>query len=202
MINEYTFKVQLFSDEEILDIIKNPQTHDPEIVTASILEARNRELFIEEEEEEDFIHNEVSENNEVLARYDFVYGNTFERLMAYLIDGIMLFIPIYMIVLGFDFRHYSNIKINIITFIIGTAYYVLMEGAEQQATIGKSLMGLKVVRENGKRMTYGIALKRHLFKIISILPLGLGILAIIFDKRNQAWHDAFTDCYVIKKVNS
>ena len=201
MINEYTFKVQLYTDEELMGIINHPENHEPKIVAASMMEARNRDLFIQEEEEEDFIHKVIDENNKVVTSFDFVYGNTLERFFAYLIDGIMLFIPIHMLISGMELR-YGSFQVNLTAIIVGTAYYVLMEGSEQQATIGKSVMGLKVVRENGKRMTYGIAAKRHLFKIISILPLGLGILAIIFDKRNQAWHDAFTSCYVIRKVKS
>ena len=56
-------------------------------------------------------------------------------------------------------------------------------------TLGKRLMRLKVVREDGGKVGLGRLLCRWLAYFASGLPLYLGLAWIFVDKRQQGWHD-------------
>jgi uncharacterized RDD family membrane protein YckC len=64
-------------------------------------------------------------------------------------------------------------------------------------TPGKTLMGLKVVRLNGKRLDGWHALLRVLGYAVSALPLYLGFVWVFIDDRRQAWHDKLAGTCVV-----
>ncbi len=63
-------------------------------------------------------------------------------------------------------------------------------------SIGKGLVGLRVVRSNGQPITPGRAAVRMLIYPLSFI-LGLGLLPIIFAKRRRALHDIAADDLVL-----
>ncbi len=64
-------------------------------------------------------------------------------------------------------------------------------------TPGKALMGLRVVRLDQKPMTIGRALARYGGYWLAALPLFLGFLWILLDRRRQGWHDKLAGTCVI-----
>ena len=65
-------------------------------------------------------------------------------------------------------------------------------------TIGKKLLGMRVVKEDGGRASFFTMLIREwVGKSISALVLWLGFLWILFDKENQGWHDKLMSTYVV-----
>jgi uncharacterized RDD family membrane protein YckC/DNA-binding HxlR family transcriptional regulator len=76
-------------------------------------------------------------------------------------------------------------------------YSTLLEGFNGQS-IGKRITGLKVVRTNGKKMSYDYAAIRNFGKILPILPFDLviGILRIP-DKTYMRYFDKFAGTTVI-----
>jgi len=64
-------------------------------------------------------------------------------------------------------------------------------------TPGKALMGLRVVRLDGKPMTIGCALARYVGYWLAALPLFVGFLWILLDRRRQGWHDKIAGTCVI-----
>lgn len=56
-------------------------------------------------------------------------------------------------------------------------------------TPGKMLMGLRIVRSNGKPLTIRYALLRYVGYWVSAIPLGLGFLWVLVDDRREGWHD-------------
>lgn len=65
-------------------------------------------------------------------------------------------------------------------------------------TPGKKLLGCQVVdARTGARLTIGQGIVRYLSYILSMIPLGLGFLWIIWDKRNQGFHDKLANSVVI-----
>jgi len=77
------------------------------------------------------------------------------------------------------------------------AYFVWMVG-QYGATVGKMVMHLKVVKENGSKVNYSDALLRELTSYLSLAVLGLGYLNVIWDKKKQAWHDKIAKTIVVK----
>jgi uncharacterized RDD family membrane protein YckC len=88
---------------------------------------------------------------------------------------------------------------NGIGFLINIAYFTLMEGGPRQATLGKSLLGLKVTDMDGNPIGYGKALLRNIAKIVSSLILGIGYIMAAFTARKQALHDMIASCLVVKR---
>ena len=64
-------------------------------------------------------------------------------------------------------------------------------------TPGKLLMGVRIARTNGQRLTIGRALLRYLGYWLSAIPLGLGFFWVLVDDQRQCWHDKLADTYVI-----
>ncbi|PIE45306.1 MAG: RDD family protein [Gammaproteobacteria bacterium] len=65
-------------------------------------------------------------------------------------------------------------------------------------TPGKRLLKLKIVdATSGKSLTLLQSVVRYLGYFISSFPMGLGFLWVLFDKKNQAWHDKFANSVVI-----
>lgn len=56
-------------------------------------------------------------------------------------------------------------------------------------TIGDIVMGIRIVRTNGKRVGPFRSLIRLLGYGLSIIPFGLGFFWILIDDRRQGWHD-------------
>jgi hypothetical protein len=86
-----------------------------------------------------------------------------------------------------------------ISVLIWIVYCVFMESSEKQGTIGKSIMGIKVVDENGNRMELSKSLQRNLSKILSYAIVSLGFIWILFDKNKQGWHDKINKTFVVNK---
>lgn len=81
----------------------------------------------------------------------------------------------------------------LVTYFVYPVFFWMIAGQ----TPGKRLLGLRVVRTNGQRLTVGGAIRRALGYWISSLPLFLGFIWILFDGHRQGWHDKFADTYVI-----
>jgi len=64
-------------------------------------------------------------------------------------------------------------------------------------TPGKLLMGVRIARTNGQRLTIGRALLRYLGYWLSAIPLGLGFFWVLVDDQRQGWHDKLAGTYVI-----
>lgn len=64
-------------------------------------------------------------------------------------------------------------------------------------TIGKYVLGLRVIRMDGKRMNFRRSLLRYLGYLISLAPLTLGFLWILIDDRRQGWHDKIARTCVV-----
>jgi uncharacterized RDD family membrane protein YckC len=66
-----------------------------------------------------------------------------------------------------------------------------------QATPGKMICGLRVIRADGGRVTALLVLGRLLSYFISALPLGLGFFMIGWDDQKMGLHDRICDTRVV-----
>lgn len=64
-------------------------------------------------------------------------------------------------------------------------------------TLGMASWRLRVEREDGRLLTWGDSVKRLGAALLSLLPLGLGFLWILFDRDRRAWHDRLTRTRVV-----
>jgi len=79
-----------------------------------------------------------------------------------------------------------------------TAYFVVFHGMEGK-TIGKWLLGLRVVGPDQASLTYRQALLRWLATVgFGIVSLGLSFLWILWQREKRGWHDFLARTWVIR----
>jgi uncharacterized RDD family membrane protein YckC len=76
--------------------------------------------------------------------------------------------------------------------------YLTMFTAAAGQTMGKMLMGVKVVTSRGGPVPFGSAVVRASAAILTILPAGVGFIPALLTSDRRALHDRFADTKVIK----
>lgn len=67
-------------------------------------------------------------------------------------------------------------------------------------TPGMRFLSIRLTSLDSRQITLGRALRRVFAAILSLLPLGLGYLAILRDPSRHAWHDRMTKTEVVYDV--
>ncbi len=65
-------------------------------------------------------------------------------------------------------------------------------------TFGKLVFGIRVVREDGGKISLGQSFTRWVGYYLSAIPVLYGYLSALFDYNLQTWHDKISKTYVIK----
>jgi uncharacterized RDD family membrane protein YckC len=66
-------------------------------------------------------------------------------------------------------------------------------------TIGGSVLGIHVVRLDGRPIDWGTGIARALGCFLSLFVAGLGFIWIAFDAEKQAWHDKIAGTVVVRR---
>ena len=64
-------------------------------------------------------------------------------------------------------------------------------------TLGMASWRIRVEREDGTLLGWGDTLRRLAWALVSLLPLGLGLLWVLFDPQRRAWHDRLSRTRVV-----
>lgn len=125
------------------------------------------------------------------------YVGFWRRFAAYLLDGLILGAVNFL--LSLVLRGSSGFALlNIISLIIWIGYVVFYQSQTGQ-TLGKKVMGIKVVDAKGQKPSAVTFFLRDIVgKIVSGLILGIGYLFVIWDSKKQALHDKIASTYVVK----
>jgi uncharacterized RDD family membrane protein YckC len=114
------------------------------------------------------------------------------RLGAALIDGIPLAIISFAITKGVGTAG------NIIGIVIALAYYSYFEGSGSGQTIGKKLVGIRVIDFEGRgSIGFVRAGARYLMSIVSGVVIVIGYLWMLWDDEKQTWHDKVANSVVV-----
>jgi len=137
------------------------------------------------------------------------YAGVWIRLGALLIDGFILWIAnlIFLVPLGilvptsgdnpFVFLSFLPLLI-IVQYAIPAVYDTWFVG-KYGATPGKMACNLKVLVEDGSRVTYLRAFGRHFAKWLSSMILGIGFIMAAFDDQRRTLHDRICETRVVRK---
>jgi uncharacterized RDD family membrane protein YckC len=79
--------------------------------------------------------------------------------------------------------------------IAGTIFVTFWALAGQ--TPGMRFLSIRLVHQGSREITLGCAIRRLFGVILSLVPLGLGYLAILRDPARRAWHDRLTGTSVV-----
>lgn len=77
--------------------------------------------------------------------------------------------------------------------LIYTTFFWMIAGK----TIGKAVMGLRVIGPKGSRVTIGRALRRYVGYWISAIPLFSGYFWVLVNEQRHGWHDIIAGTSVI-----
>lgn len=123
-------------------------------------------------------------------------GTFWERLLALIIDEIILFVVI--LILSFLLASFAKGLLNLLFWIVSILYGSLFIWKSGH-TPGKKLLKLKVVNGSYQPVSFGAALFREsIGKLLSGLIFNLGYLWVIINGRRQAWHDKLAKTFVVK----
>jgi uncharacterized RDD family membrane protein YckC len=82
--------------------------------------------------------------------------------------------------------------------LLGIAYYGYLEGSNSGQTVGKRVVGIRVIDFNtGGPIGFGRAVIRYFGRIVSVIVCFLGYLWMLWDKERQCWHDKFANDVVV-----
>lgn len=128
-----------------------------------------------------------------------------QRLLAWAIDYFFVVMGyVFLALLCYVFVDEQELRISLL--ILGLplipigklVYGTISEASEQQASIGKRLLNIRVSDFNGQRISLPLSLKRNLAKIASTLPFFIGYLYCFLNKKQQCFHDSIVGTLMIK----
>jgi uncharacterized RDD family membrane protein YckC len=139
-----------------------------------------------------------------------IFASFGSRLVAYIIDLTILFIITSLIWTIFSLPvPERNVLTNfrgLVLFsnpfgsIMGWLYFALLESSSIQGSLGKHILGLKVVNERGGTISFINATGRYFAKIVSTVILFLGYANILISRKKQALHDVLASTYVVVDI--
>lgn len=145
------------------------------------------------------------------------YAGFWRRCAAYGIDFVILIIPTVILLASIPALRHQGTGVDpmnrpssglsvalqagllLFSLTISWLYYALQESSSTQATVGKQIMGMKVIDLHGNRICFDRASVRFFGKILSSFILSVGYLMVAFTSRKQALHDMLADTLVVMR---
>jgi uncharacterized RDD family membrane protein YckC len=152
------------------------------------------------------------------------YAGFWKRVAAYVLDGIILYIPSLLIeklfggaaakaalqqaldsgagnasvLLAAEHQYYVAMwPAMLLSALMVWLYFALCESSAWQATVGKLALGIRVTDLHGQRISFPRALGRYLAKVLSALLLCIGFLMVAWTQRKQGLHDLLANTLVL-----
>lgn len=163
----------------------------------------------------------LSGNAQVVLGGEVVYAGFWKRVAAYTIDAFiigfatqLIQLVLFGVFMGFSyssmfsrpenlFSSASGIAVVVAAYLIplaiNVAYYAGMHASSRQATLGKMAVGIKVVGDDGQRISLARGIGRLFATILSSLILFIGYLMAGFTERKQALHDMVCSTLVVDR---
>lgn len=145
------------------------------------------------------------------------YGGFWIRVLAYIIDRIVVGILLGPICFVFALRLAGNLShfprhdpvqivriihfaivVSLLALVVHWLYEALLTSSSWQATVGKRILDLKVTDELGNPISFEKATGRFFAKILSGLLFCFGFLMVAFSARKQGLHDMLAGTLVMK----
>ncbi len=94
---------------------------------------------------------------------------------------------------------FALVFLGIMTILVTVLYFVLL-WVKRGATIGQSVLGLRVVRQgDGGPIGWGTAIIRYIVLYVGFAVFYLGVIWVAFDDRKRGWHDLAASTLVVKR---
>lgn len=148
------------------------------------------------------------------------YAGFWVRLVAYVVDSILLSVGYVLLVMvlmvpmglvgagssgnpssaaGTGMLLVLGCASYVLPVMMFWAYFALMESSRHQGTLGKMVMGLRVMTEDGQRLSLGRATARFLGRMLSGMILCIGYIMVAFTEKKQGLHDLIAGTIVVTR---
>ena len=136
---------------------------------------------------------------------DAVYASFWLRLAALVIDAAVLWAVTAMLHATFDWIVASgqmqpgdrDVLLRVSGPFVAAWYFCAFEGG-MGATPGKTMLMLQVQADGNRPVGLRRAICRNLFKSVSVLTFGVGLLMPLWTRRRRALHDVLAGCVVVR----
>ena len=142
------------------------------------------------------------------------YGGFWLRVVAKIVDFLILAVPNYILQfsLGLGMTGFGNVSnpaepdpakiallLGVMAFSLSlNVFYQTFMVSKYAATLGKMAVGLKVVNEDGSKVSTGRAFGRFFAELLSAMTCYIGYIIAAFDSEKRALHDHVCSTRVIK----
>ncbi|MBC7255883.1 MAG: RDD family protein, partial [Chloroflexi bacterium] len=136
----------------------------------------------------------------------FQYKGVWPRFFAALIDGVILGIPMYLLMGAIVMRGMSSGNVNpgkiygptFLVSLISIAYYIVLEA--YGGTLGKRILGMRIVDANGNKPGFGKSLIRNLLRIVDgLFGYIVGAIIVASSPTKQRLGDKVAGTFVVGK---
>ena len=146
--------------------------------------------------------NDLPESYLVLASFS-------RRMIAFILDiSVILILSFFTIIVGLLAAginltdgimklSYILIPVYIILCLLASTFLLFLH-AYSGKSFGKLVLGIRVVREDGGKISTSQSFTRWVGYYLSALPVFYGYISAIFDYNLQTWHDKISKTYVVK----
>ncbi len=114
----------------------------------------------------------------------YKYASFIERLLARIIDGLIIFLPNY-----------------IIPVIPAWLYLSLQYSNKKQSTLGQKALGICVLSVDGDKVNFGKASGKFFGNFLCFMTFLIGYFMMFFSNKRQGLHDSVSGCIVVSMVS-
>jgi uncharacterized RDD family membrane protein YckC len=140
------------------------------------------------------------------VEFEFVLAGLYSRFLAWLVDGMVVLVASLSILSGIGlvlaaFPGLSSAFSLAVYFLLDWGYGIGMETAWSGQTLGKRMLGLRVIQESGVRIGFFHAALRNLARPFDRLPLLylVGGSVALFSKSHQRLGDMLAGTIVVRE---
>ena len=131
---------------------------------------------------------------------DFRFAGFWIRAVAYIIDAILVDIvvvlisgPVGLLIAAanggeLDKAFFGGL-VDAMVFVFAVFYYGFFSASRWQGTPGKRLLGLHIVKTNGRKVGFGLGIGRYFAYFLSSIILGFGFFMIGWSSQKKGLHD-------------
>lgn len=148
------------------------------------------------------------------VEFNFVVAGLLSRLLALIIDTVvanlissvllllvMLVAALLSTVIGSSGLEFGLALYFVVSFLVQYGYMLVLEAVWSGQTVGKRVMGLRVVQDTGVRVTLQHSLLRNLGRVVDNLPVFylVGGVTALFSENHQRLGDILAGTIVVRE---
>ena len=143
-----------------------------------------------------------------MQEQELEYAGFWVRIGAAMIDTILLMLITFPLLISHYGWEYLDPEqsgfiagpLDVLISWVLPAIAIIVFWISKQATPGKMAVSAKIVdATSGNAPSPAQFIGRYVAYFVAVLPLGLGILWVAFDKRKQGWHDKLAGTVVVRQ---